>query len=330
MAQTYYEVLGVAENATDQAIEAAFKSKAKEIHPDRVGSGSPYLQKVAAEAFKELSEGRSVLLDPAKRQKYDSALAYMRGSPSASTDTPPPPSPQSSAPGGGQRKDTRTSPQPQVMKQRSNTKFAIAFLIGLLGCLFFLTALIGNDRTSVTGVTSKPVSNVAKPKATEELRPGIDLSSDARSAHTEVNPLKPDFSGLSTHEHQSIQAVCSNAKYVQEPAAYDRCFNRQLATSGSAPSHHDLSGLSTDELVSIQAVCSDAISLQGPPAYDRCLNRQLASLASAPELPDLSGLSTDELQSIQGACSNAKYLEGPAAYDRCLVRQLNLPTNRQQ
>jgi curved DNA-binding protein CbpA len=63
MAQTYYEVLGVAENATDQAIEAAFKSKAREIHPDRVGSGSPYLQKVqlklSRNCLKEVGLARS-------------------------------------------------------------------------------------------------------------------------------------------------------------------------------------------------------------------------------------------------------------------------------
>lgn len=325
MAQTYYEVLGVVENASGQEIEAAFKSRAREVHPDRVGSSSAYLQKVAAEAFKELSEARLVLRDPAKRQKYDSALAHMRESPSASSvsSTPPPPSPQSLAPGRGQRKGTRTSPRPPVVQRQSNTTFAIiAFLIGVLGCVFFLdrpnsvpesgstapgastrnlrktnthlsSALPKRNRdearssvadlSPVTAVTPKPVSDVAKLKGTEELRPRVDLSSDTRSRHTEANLQRPD-----------------------------------------------LSDLSTDELLSIQAACSNALDLQGHAAYHRCLDQQLASLASAPRHPDLSSLSTDGLQSIQVACSNAKYSEGPAAYDRCLVRQLNLLANRKQ
>src|SRR5216683_4514433 len=109
MAQTYYEILGVAENATNGEIDAAFKSKAREVHPDRVAPGNPYLRKVAAEAFKDLSEAKSVLLDPLERQKYDAGLAYMRGSQTSST-TPSPQPPQASP-------RPRPAPQPQPPSQ---------------------------------------------------------------------------------------------------------------------------------------------------------------------------------------------------------------------
>jgi hypothetical protein len=79
MAQTYYEILGVAENATAAEIEAAFKAKAREVHPDTVPAENAYLRKVAAEAFKDLSEAKAVLLDPASREKYDAGLVYARG-----------------------------------------------------------------------------------------------------------------------------------------------------------------------------------------------------------------------------------------------------------
>jgi DnaJ domain len=79
MAQTYYEILGVAENATAAEIEAAFKAKAREVHPDTVPAENAYLRKVAAEAFKDLSEAKAVLLDPVSRQKYDAGLVYARG-----------------------------------------------------------------------------------------------------------------------------------------------------------------------------------------------------------------------------------------------------------
>ena len=80
MARTYYEILGVAENATPEEIEAAFKRRAREVHPDTVAPGNAYLRQVAAEAFKDLSEAKAVLLDPAEREKYDAKLTYARGS----------------------------------------------------------------------------------------------------------------------------------------------------------------------------------------------------------------------------------------------------------
>src|SRR5262245_62126339 len=90
MPYTYYQTLGVAENATEAEIEAAFKSKASEVHPDRISPSNPYLKNIAAEAFKGLSEAKAVLLDGGKRQKYDAELAYSRCS---SPNAPPAPSP---------------------------------------------------------------------------------------------------------------------------------------------------------------------------------------------------------------------------------------------
>jgi molecular chaperone DnaJ len=78
--QTYYEILGVPEHAAAEEIDAAFKSKASEVHPDRVSPANPYLKNIAAEAFKNLSEAKAVLLDAGKRQNYDAELTYSRGS----------------------------------------------------------------------------------------------------------------------------------------------------------------------------------------------------------------------------------------------------------
>jgi hypothetical protein len=103
MAQTYYEILGVPENATAAEIEAAFKAKAREVHPDTVPVENTYLRKVAAEAFKDLSEAKAVLLDASARQKYDAGLAYARtteqghAGPSGAASTGPTPASQNSA-----------------------------------------------------------------------------------------------------------------------------------------------------------------------------------------------------------------------------------------
>src|ERR1700730_16977236 len=79
MGQTYYEILGVAENAPAAEIEAAFKAKAREVHPDTVPAENTYMRKVAAEAFKDLSEAKAALLAPTVRQTDAAGLAAGRG-----------------------------------------------------------------------------------------------------------------------------------------------------------------------------------------------------------------------------------------------------------
>ena len=67
----YYEVLGVAKNATEQEIKAAYKKMAIKYHPDRQGDESESEKKEAEAKFKEAAEAYDVLHDPQKRQRYD-------------------------------------------------------------------------------------------------------------------------------------------------------------------------------------------------------------------------------------------------------------------
>ena len=62
----YYETLGVAVDAGEDAIRHAYRQLALRWHPDR-NSGNP----AATERFKEISEAYAVLIDPAKRAEYD-------------------------------------------------------------------------------------------------------------------------------------------------------------------------------------------------------------------------------------------------------------------
>jgi molecular chaperone DnaJ len=62
----YYQILGVAKNASDGDIKKAYRRLAVEYHPDR-NQGS----KEAEEKFKEVAEAYSVLSDPDKRAIYD-------------------------------------------------------------------------------------------------------------------------------------------------------------------------------------------------------------------------------------------------------------------
>ena len=62
----YYEILGVARNASDAEIKSAYRKLALKHHPDR-NPGN----KEAEDRFKEAAEAYSVLCDAQKRQRYD-------------------------------------------------------------------------------------------------------------------------------------------------------------------------------------------------------------------------------------------------------------------
>jgi molecular chaperone DnaJ len=62
----YYEVLGVAREASEAELKTAFRKLAHQYHPDK-NPGS----KEAEERFKEASEAYEVLSDPEKRARYD-------------------------------------------------------------------------------------------------------------------------------------------------------------------------------------------------------------------------------------------------------------------
>ncbi len=62
----YYEILGVARDASPDEIRKAFRKLARKHHPDVAADKS-----TAEEKFKEINEAYEVLGDPEKRKKYD-------------------------------------------------------------------------------------------------------------------------------------------------------------------------------------------------------------------------------------------------------------------
>jgi DnaJ-class molecular chaperone len=62
----YYEVLGVARDATPEAIKKAYRSLARKYHPD-VNPGD----KTAEAKFKEVQQAYDILSEPEKRSRYD-------------------------------------------------------------------------------------------------------------------------------------------------------------------------------------------------------------------------------------------------------------------
>jgi len=66
---TYYDILGVPEDASQEEIREAYRKLAFRWHPDRHG-GDPW----AEERFKQIAAAYSVLRDPQSRAEYDARL----------------------------------------------------------------------------------------------------------------------------------------------------------------------------------------------------------------------------------------------------------------
>lgn len=62
----YYELLDVPQDASDEAIQQAYRRAAMKYHPDRNPGDT-----VAEEKFKAIKDAYEVLSDPAKRAEYD-------------------------------------------------------------------------------------------------------------------------------------------------------------------------------------------------------------------------------------------------------------------
>lgn len=68
--QDLYALLGITRMASEEDIRKAFRSRAKDCHPDRFPLGSSERQD-ADSRFKELTLARDTLLDPQQRAAYD-------------------------------------------------------------------------------------------------------------------------------------------------------------------------------------------------------------------------------------------------------------------
>src|SRR5579862_3619441 len=66
MKRDYYEVLGVAKNASSDEIKKSYRKVAMQYHPDRNPG-----DKTSEEKFKEAAEAYEVLSDADKRSQYD-------------------------------------------------------------------------------------------------------------------------------------------------------------------------------------------------------------------------------------------------------------------
>jgi DnaJ-class molecular chaperone len=76
---SYYQLLGVPEDASPDAVRAAFYQKAAELHPDRFPDLSdPRARGQLVSIYARIAEGYRILSDARKRVAYDQGLAEGR------------------------------------------------------------------------------------------------------------------------------------------------------------------------------------------------------------------------------------------------------------
>lgn len=80
MGQTYYDVLGVRADATQQEIREAYRLKAQLVHPDRHGDAAGDVLEAARVEFAKVSEAYEVLSSDGRRAAYDAELRAATGS----------------------------------------------------------------------------------------------------------------------------------------------------------------------------------------------------------------------------------------------------------
>lgn len=73
--ETYYDLLGVSKEASQEDIRSAYLQLARKYHPDKTGG-----DKAAEEKLKRISEAYDTLKNPEKRAEYDASLASPFGS----------------------------------------------------------------------------------------------------------------------------------------------------------------------------------------------------------------------------------------------------------
>jgi hypothetical protein len=132
---------------------------------------------------------------------------------------------------------------------------------------------------------------------------------------------RPDLSGVTQEDRNSIESACSYEKNVLGPAAYHDCLAKQLAALGGSRKP-DLSRVAQQDRYSIESACSYEKNVLGPAAYHDCVAEQLVALGASRK-PDLSGVTQEDRNSIESACSYEKNVLGPAAYHQCIDKQLN-------
>lgn len=155
--RTLYEILGVAADAPDEVIRAAYKAMAQKNHPDK-NVGNPR----ATFVMQEINSAYDVLSDSSRRAAYDDELRRTAAPPPRSSYTPQSPAPR--AP------DT---PPPPVRYPKRTGRFP--FFLVMICALGFIFVNYAARYLPFAGFTAPPpqerMTRLARPPVVSELTP---------------------------------------------------------------------------------------------------------------------------------------------------------------
>ena len=114
LGKTYFDVLGVSEQATTEEIRTAYRTKIRGVHPDFLQHLSPDLQRQATLRATQLNKIAEVLSDPGQRQSYREELVRQRAGPGPDPQKKPEPPPNhtKSSESAGAKTEHNTPPPP--------------------------------------------------------------------------------------------------------------------------------------------------------------------------------------------------------------------------
>src|SRR5262249_50907613 len=107
MVKDHYAALGIAPDADQEVIKAAFRTLAKKYHPD-TAAAKAHFPEIAKARFREINEAHAVLNNPAARAEYDRLLVPERKKPFASNS----------------RESGRLAERAEMSKRRAPASFA--------------------------------------------------------------------------------------------------------------------------------------------------------------------------------------------------------------
>jgi hypothetical protein len=141
--RSHYQVLGVSPLATDSEIKAAFRARARALHPDQNTTKSAADQQSSAGELMAVTEAWRVLHDPQRRFDYDMAQL-------ASVTSPPRPV-SASRPAPARASATRQAPEPAVRAstdEHAGRGIPWIGVIVVLAIIFVITAFAAAHKSS--------------------------------------------------------------------------------------------------------------------------------------------------------------------------------------
>ncbi|HEY3931531.1 MAG TPA: J domain-containing protein [Verrucomicrobiae bacterium] len=140
--QTYYQILELAESATQDEIKASWRRLAKEYHTDGIPAERTKLREEITEKLQQVNEAHGILSNPNTRRQYDEQLKELRekkreaSNPSRSYPPPPhspPPRPQPPPPPPKPPQST----QPTTTPKHSSVGIYLVAAVILVAVLLF-------------------------------------------------------------------------------------------------------------------------------------------------------------------------------------------------